>query len=90
MQEAEAAVARLKADADDLKSQLESDAEALGHEWEEVAAETEERVIRPRRTDVRVDSVTLAWVPTWELDYEDSHGRKRTAAIPAYTTEEAK
>jgi len=90
VQEAEAAVARLKADADDLKSQLESDAEALGHEWEEVAAETEERVIRPRRTDVRVDSVTLAWVPTWELDYEDSHGRKRTAAIPAYTTEEAK
>jgi len=28
--------------------------------------------------------VALAWTPTWEVTYEDSRGRSRTDAVPAY------
>ncbi|NPV07644.1 MAG: DUF87 domain-containing protein [Anaerolineae bacterium] len=84
VQEAEAAIARLKADADDLKSQLETEAEELGREWQKAAEDVQEHLVRPRRTDVRVRSVSLAWVPVWELSYDDGRGRQRTTTVPAY------
>ncbi|MGI6206863.1 MAG: hypothetical protein ACOYEW_01505, partial [Anaerolineae bacterium] len=87
VQEAEATVARLKAEADDLKSQLETEAENLSEKWQEAAEDIQEHLVRPRRSDVRVESVALAWVPVWELTYEDSRGRERTSVMPAYAAD---
>ncbi len=84
VQDAEATLARRKEDIDDLKKQQEADAEALARQWNQAADTIEEYIVRPRRTDVRIALVTLAWAPSWEFDYEDSRGRARTASVPAY------
>ena len=87
--ESEAEIARLKADIEDLKGQMEEDANALIQKWAEVVDAIEEVKITPRRTDVDVQMVTLAWAPTWEVTYEDARGRSRTDAAPAYPVMEA-
>jgi len=87
--ESEAEIARLKADIEELKGQLEEDANALSEKWAAAAEAIEEVKITPRRTDVVVQMVTLAWAPAWEVTYEDTRGRSRTDAVPAYPVMEA-
>ncbi len=88
VQDAEAILARRKEDIEDLAKQEEREVEALARKWNEAADTIEEYVVRPRRTDVRVTLVTLAWAPSWEFDYEDSRGRTRTTSVPAYVSRE--
>jgi hypothetical protein len=80
----EADISRLKAQVDDLKSQIEEDANTLTKQWDAAANDTQETRIVPRKTDVDVQMVVLAWAPTWEVAYQDARGRSRTDAIPAY------
>ena len=48
------------------------------------AADIQVTKIAPKKTDIDVQMVALAWTPTWEVTYEDSRGRSRTDAVPAY------
>jgi hypothetical protein len=82
--ESEAEIARLQADADDLKSQMEEEASALTQQWATAADDIQEVKIAPRKADVDVRMVALAWAPSWEVAYEDARGRARTDAVPAY------
>ena len=74
----------MKTDIEELNEQMEADATALTERWAAVTEELDEVLISPRRSDVSVQIVALAWAPTWELTYEDSRGRNRTDAVPAY------
>jgi hypothetical protein len=87
--ESEAEIARLKADIEALTGQMEADAAAVTERWDRVVAEIEEVKVTPRRTDVTVDLVALAWAPTWEITYQDARGHNRTDAVPAYPLQEA-
>ncbi len=60
---AEAEVARLRGERDELAAELERELEALRDELDGAADRLETIEISPRRTDVRVDWVGLAWVP---------------------------
>ena len=82
--EAEADIARLKAEVDDLKSQIEEEANALTQQWDAAASDVQATRVVPRKTDVDVQMVVLAWAPTWEVAYQDARGRSRTDALPAY------
>ncbi len=82
--ESEADLARLQAQVDDLKSQMEADANAITSEWAATAEDIQETRAVPRKTDVKVQMVALAWAPTWDLMYQDVRGRERSEAAPAY------
>ena len=60
---AEAEVARLRRERDELAAELERDLEALRGELDTAGGELDTVEIDPRRTDVKVDWVGLAWVP---------------------------
>ena len=60
---AEAEVARLRGERDELAAELERELEALRDELDGAADRLETIEISPRRADVRVDWVGLAWVP---------------------------
>ena len=75
---AQAEVVESEAAIEDLEGQLE----ALGEEWQEQAAEINERwagtlekieevELTPRRADVTVEFCGLAWVPAWQVVLED-------------------
>ena len=89
MAESKADIARYQAQIDDLKSQMELDANGLTEQWAKAADDIQQTKIAPKKTDIDVQTVALAWAPTWEVTYEDARGRSRTDAVPAYPTQEA-
>jgi hypothetical protein len=82
--ESEADIARLQAQVDDVKSQMAQDADALTEQWTSAAADIQKTKIAPKKTDIDVQMVALAWAPSWEVTYEDSRGRSRTDAVAAH------
>jgi hypothetical protein len=82
--ESEADIARLQAQVDDVKSQMAQDADALTEQWTSAAADIQTTKIAPKKTDIDVQMVALAWTPNWEVTYVDSRGRSRTDAVQAY------
>ncbi len=82
--ESEAEIERLKADFEALKAEMEQEAEALTEQWSNAANDIEEIEVKPRKTDVKVHSVALAWAPSWEVSYEDARGRQRSETLAGY------
>jgi chromosome segregation ATPase len=81
IEETEATIARLQADVEELKNKLEEEANALTQQWAAAAEDIQETRIAPRKTDINVQMVALAWRPSWEVTYEDSRGRSRTDVV---------
>ncbi len=84
IEEAEAAIARIKNEDAELKAELEREANALTEQWSQAAQDIEEIKVMPRKTDIKVQLVALAWAPSWEISYEDLRGRTRVETVPAY------
>jgi hypothetical protein len=82
--ESEAEIERLKADFEALKAEMEQEAEALTEQWSDAAGDIEEIDVKPRKTDVKVQTVALAWAPSWEVSYEDARGRQRSETLAGY------
>ena len=72
-----------------LQHDMEEDATALTQQWDEAVNDIQQTNIVPKKTDIDVQLVALAWAPTWEVTYEDARGRSRTDAVPAYSAQEA-
>ena len=89
IKESEAEIARMKADMEALQHDMEEDAAALTQQWDEAVNDIQQAKIAPKKTDIDVQMVALAWAPTWEVTYEDARGRSRTDAVPAYSAQEA-
>ncbi len=84
IEESEAEVARLQSDIEALKAEMEQEAAALTEQWSKAVEDIEEIKVMPRKTDIDVQMVALAWAPNWEVAYEDARGRARTETVPAY------
>jgi hypothetical protein len=63
---------------------MEEEAQALANQWEDAAGEVETYTVKPRRSDVKVELVTLAWVPYWEIAYRSARGEVAHGRVPAY------
>ncbi len=86
--ETKAELEDVREDIEDLTREMREKAEEITREWDEALEEIEEVKVTPRRADIDVEIVALAWAPHWELTYEDERGRERTDAVPAYGGEE--
>ena len=84
IEDSQADIARLQAQLDDLKSELESDTAELTRQWDQAAQDVQPMRIVPRKTDVQVQLLALTWAPNWEITYQDARGLARTDAVPAY------
>ncbi|MCG8468200.1 MAG: type IV secretion system DNA-binding domain-containing protein [Gemmatimonadetes bacterium] len=81
--EAEDDLAALEADAAELRAELEAEVAELTAEWDPTAIEVQVVSVTPRRTDVDVDTVSLAWLPYRRLVC-DADGETKTLEVPAY------
>jgi hypothetical protein len=81
--ETQARIAGLQEDMADLESEMREDADEIASKWEEALDEIEEVRVTPRRADIDVELLALAWTPYWEVTF-DERGRERTSAVPAY------
>ena len=83
VKETEQNIAKLQADIQELESQLAAEVDQITARWESAETALVADELKPRRSDVDVQYVTLGWAPLWQIVYEDG-GRHKTATVPAY------
>ncbi len=76
-------IEEVKQEMAELEAELEEAVAEIRERWEEALEDIEEVEIKPRRADVAVSIVALAWRPVWYIEYE-AGGLPHTASIPAY------
>ncbi|MBC7250277.1 MAG: DUF87 domain-containing protein [Anaerolineae bacterium] len=84
IEESEAEIARLQKEIEDMRQEMEEEIEAITEKWLAALEEIETRDIKPRRSDVQVDLVALAWAPYWEIGYRSAQGDLTHDRVPAW------
>jgi hypothetical protein len=82
--ESEEEIEGLKADIEEMRKELEQEAEAVAEEWADVATEVEPYAVKPHRSDVKVQLVSVAWAPYWEIGYSSARGKVTHDRVPAW------
>jgi hypothetical protein len=83
IEEAEERIEELKQEAAALEEELRGQTAAITERWEKAVENLETVAITPRRGDVDVDIIAVAWEPYWLIGYTDSSGARRTQTIRA-------
>ncbi len=65
--ESEAEIARLQQEIAALETKLGEDAAAIAARWEDLQGAVTQRELAPRKSDLRVDWLELAWAPVWDF-----------------------
>jgi hypothetical protein len=63
---AEETVEVLQKQLEDLQTEFDTETQALAAKTEELAAEVDHVAIKPRKTDISVQLVSLVWMPHWQ------------------------
>jgi len=50
----------------------------------EAAGDVETYAVKPRRTDVKVQLVSVAWAPFWEISHPSARGTVTHDRVPAW------
>jgi uncharacterized protein YlxW (UPF0749 family) len=74
----------LQTEIKELETELQKEVTTIKNRWEETLEKFKEIKVIPRKTDIQVDLVALAWVPYWKLTYEGKGSAKRTELMAAY------
>jgi len=82
--ESEAEIARLEEEMEEMRQSLEEEAKAITDEWASTLDEIETYPVKPRRSDVNVELVALAWTPYWEIGYRSASGSLTHDRVPAW------
>lgn len=65
IRESQQEIASLEDELARMRDQLADDVAAISEKWDDVLANVESFEVAPRRSDVRIDVVALAWAPVW-------------------------
>jgi len=84
VQESEEEIKRLEEEIEQMTKEMERETQELADQWTDVAEEVEVYSLKPRRKDVKVELVTLAWAPFWEISYSSARGKVAQGRVPAY------
>lgn len=84
IEESKEEIARLLDTIDERQKDIEEEAAALTQEWADALDDITDFPVKPRRADIEVDLVALAWLPYWEIGYASASGRMTHDRIPAW------
>jgi len=82
--ESEAEIARLQEEIEEMRESLEEEAKAITEKWAATLEEIETYAVKPRRSDIDVELVALAWAPYWEIGYRSASGRLTHDRVSAW------
>lgn len=66
-----------------LENELKSQIDLIKQRREKEISEVKEIIIQPKKSDIEIKMVSLAWAPHWEINYSEN-GNKKTETISAY------
>ncbi|NOX62044.1 MAG: ATP-binding protein [Chloroflexi bacterium] len=85
IEESEAEIARLEEELEEMQQEIEDGVAEITEKWEEALEEIDVYEVKPRRVDVQVDVIALAWLPYWEISYRSAGDRLAVGRISAWT-----
>lgn len=83
VEQAERELAEVKADIAKIEAQIKEQTEAITLKWANLIDDLTSDEITPRRADVDVQLIALAWLPSWLIRYDDGIAT-RTSRVSAY------
>jgi hypothetical protein len=87
IEESKEEIAELQKDIKTLEEELAAESQEITRKWADSLENLSTEEITPRRTDVSVDLVAIAWLPSWLISYHDGR-RSRSVAVPAFAVPE--
>ncbi len=87
LEETQDEIADIQEDIAELEAELKEAADEITQRWEHAVDDLTTQELKPRRTDVDVQMVAIAWLPSWSISYKEG-GRTRTTSISAYSQAE--
>ncbi len=73
----------LQEDVSELQAELEEATSEITLKWANAVDKVETVELKPRRADVEIIGVSIAWAPHWLIDYTDGQERQRSFVTPA-------
>ncbi len=74
-------MAELQADIAELEAELNTQVSEITQRWDSAIGGITVDGVAPRRSDIKVDLIALAWAPSWNVEYSDgSMLRSRSVA----------
>lgn len=83
IEETKEEIGEIKEDVLQLEGELKESVKEITDKWDKVQEELIIEEIKPRRSDVKVHLVALAWTPFWQAAYKEG-GLPQSMLIPAY------
>jgi hypothetical protein len=76
-------IAQLNQQIEELQTELESVSREAEARWDQAQHEIEVYHVRPRKTDVNIQHLAVAWTPQWLVTITDASGQVRTETVSA-------
>jgi len=79
----------LEEDIAELEAELQAAVKEISRRWADLLDDLTTEELHPRRSDIEVRLVALAWLPSWLVMYKDGI-HTRSVTIPAHLPTSAK
>jgi len=80
----EETVKSLKEEIEEIEDELNKEVTKITEKYDNTLRELEEVIVKPHKGDIEVSSLSLTWVPHWQLTYKDREGNTNTETVTAY------
>jgi len=80
----EETVKSLKEEIEEIEDELNKEVTKITEKYDNTLKQLEEVIVKPRKGDIEVSSLSLTWVPHWQLTYKDREGNINTEITIAY------
>ncbi|GAG98059.1 unnamed protein product, partial [marine sediment metagenome] len=80
----EETIKSLKEEIEEIENELSKEVIKITEKYDNTIRELEEVIVKPRKGDIEVSSLSLAWMPHWQLTYKDRESNINTEITIAY------
>ncbi|PWW83091.1 hypothetical protein CR164_00570 [Prosthecochloris marina] len=77
IEESHEEIEELREEIEELEEELKARVEAITNKWENIRETVGKDELAPRRTDIVIHSVNLAWLPFWSIAWDDGVVEKK-------------
>ncbi len=81
--ESQETIAQLNQQIADVQADLEAISRESMARWDQAQHDIEEYLVRPRKTDVNIQHLAVAWTPQWLVTISDAGGQARSEIVSA-------
>jgi hypothetical protein len=81
--ESQETIAQLNQQIQELQAEMDSISREAAARWDQTQHEIEQYPVRPRKSDVDIQHLAVAWTPQWLVTISDAGGQARTETVSA-------